>query len=529
VLERALDRFMNKIKHLPVICLLFLVLAASFAQAADFNKNKHLDVRVLVDVSERMKISDPNNHRVAALKLFVNLLPNNANAGIWMFDESTIEVIKTGKSGISWKTQALKNLDRLHSTGKTADIERALAVGSLDWVEKDDNARRHIVLLTDGKITSGKTNKANLASKDRVLNHQIARLKSVGVSVHTIGFSEDADVDFLDKMSTETLGWFDVVKTSEQLERTLLRVNKRLVDKNSIPLIANKFTIDETVRQFTAVVFRKKGFGSTQLDDPEGLDFGRSSQRAGVSWHREKKYDIVTVTNPMEGIWRLIAPDDPDNEIFITTNLQMAVEDMPAEIFTGSNARIKMLMTDKGQLIRNSNVLSVIEATVEITNQRGDKDIIPMEQDMITGGYFFVDIGKDLKVGPYEMVVKAKANTFERIEAFSFYVNQKPKVEYVEIKPEFSKVLAEAGIVLPEEGVTEDNIFQCPDLSKIVVGGKGFPPEEESPREDSNWLMISAIVLIVNVLFAGAGFFGFKFYKKKEAEADASLMNKLAN
>ena len=40
---------MNKIKHLPVICLLFLVLAASFAQAADFNKNKHLDVRVLVD------------------------------------------------------------------------------------------------------------------------------------------------------------------------------------------------------------------------------------------------------------------------------------------------------------------------------------------------------------------------------------------------------------------------------------------------------------------------------------------------
>ncbi len=256
---------MNKIKHLPVICLLFLVLAASFAQAADFNKNKHLDVRVLVDVSERMKISDPNNHRVAALKLFVNLLPNNANAGIWMFDESTIEVIKTGKSGISWKTQALKNLDRIHSTGKTADIERALAVGSLDWVEKDDSARRHIVLLTDGKITSGKTNKANLASKDRVLNHQIARLKSVGVSVHTIGFSEDADVDFLDKMSTETLGWFDVVKTSEQLERTLLRVNKRLVDKNSIPLIANKFTIDETVRQFTAVVFRKKGLALHSL------------------------------------------------------------------------------------------------------------------------------------------------------------------------------------------------------------------------------------------------------------------------
>ncbi len=84
-------------------------------------------------------------------------------------------------------------------------------------------------------------------------------------------------------------------------------------------------------------------------------------------------------------------------------------------------------------------------------------------------------------------------------------------------------------VLFYEEGVTEDNIFQSPELSEIVVGGKGLPPEEESPQEDSNWLMISATVLIINVLFAGAGFFGFKFYKKKEAEADASLMKKLAN
>jgi len=506
------------------------MLSASYTQAAVFKKNKALDVRVLVDVSERMKVSDPGNHRIAALKLFIRLLPNNANVGIWMLDEVTTEIMATGKSGVSWKAQALKNIDKIHSSGKATDIERALAVASLDWVKENKGAKRHIVLLTDGKITSGKTKKANAASKERVLSFQVMHLKTVGVSVHTIGFSDDADVEFLESIASDTLGWFDIVKTPEQLERTLLRVSKRLVEKNSIPLVANKFVVDETVRQFTAVVFRKKGFGSTQLDDPEMMDFGRSSERDGVSWHREKKYDIVTVNKPMEGEWRLIAPADPGNEIFITTSLQMAVENMPKEIVAGSDTRIKMLMTDKGKLLKNSNMLSTIMATVEITNKRGDKDVIPMELDMITGGYFFVDIGRELKTGPYELVVKAAGNTFERTEALSFHVKPKPKVDYVEINPVFDKVLAEAGIVLPEEGVTEENILQCPDLSKIVVGKDGLPATETVVEEESesNWLLTGGIVLIFNLLLAAAGFFGLRFYKGRMAEEDSLVAKKLS-
>ncbi|ORU94688.1 MAG: hypothetical protein A6F70_09685 [Cycloclasticus sp. symbiont of Bathymodiolus heckerae] len=475
-----------------------------------------------------MKISDPDNHRVAALKLFIKLLPNNANAGIWMFDGSTTEVIKTAKSGFSWKAQALKNLDKVHSDGKTADIERAIAVASLDWITENKNESRHIVLLTDGKITSGRSKAENVASKDRVLQYQVTRLKAAGVSVHTVGFSEDADVEFLDAIASETLGWFDVAKTAEQLERTLLRVNKRLVEKNSIPLVANKFVVDDSVRQFTAVVFRKKGFGSTQLDDPEGMDFGRSSDRFGVTWHREKKFDIVTVSKPMEGEWRLIAPADSNNEIFITTNMQMAVEKMPKEIFADGDTRIRMLMTDRGKLLTNNNMLSVIEATVEVTNKRGDKDIYPMEQDMITGGYFFVDLGKDLKVGPYEMTVRAKGNTFERIETLSFHVKPKPKINYVEINPAFDKVLADAGIVLPAEGVTDAEILQCPDLSKIIVGGDVVLPVEEPEEEETSWMIVGSIVLLVNLLLAAAGFFGWKFYKKKTAEDDELLTKKLS-
>jgi len=306
-------------------------------------------------------------------------------------------------------------------------------------------------------------------------------------------------------------------------------VNKRLVEKNRIPLVANKFIVDETVRQFTAVVFRKEGFGSTQLDDPEGMDFGRSSDRVGVTWHREKKFDIVTVTKPMEGEWRLIAPNDPNNEIFITSNLQMALDDLPKEIYAGSDTRIRILMTDRGKLLRNSNVLSVIDATVEITNKRGDKEVFEMEQDMITGGYFFVDLGKDFKVGPYELIVRAVGNTFERIESAAFHVKPKPAINYIEIKPVFKQVLADAGVVIAEEGVSEDELMQCPDLSKIVVGGECLAlPKQEAVEEETDWMMAGGVVLLVNLLLAVGGFFGLTFYRKKETEENEGLMKKVA-
>jgi hypothetical protein len=207
----------------------------------------------------------------------------------------------------------------------------------------------------------------------------------------------------------------------------------------------------------------------------------------------------------------------------------MAVENMPKEIIAETDTRIRMLMTDNGKLLKNSNFLSAITATVEITNKRGDKDTLPMELDMITGGYFFVDIGRELKIGPYELVVKAVGNTFERTETLSFYVKPKPKVDYVEINPAFDKVLAAAGIELPEKGVTKENILQCPDLSKIIVGGDGLPPPEVVEEEsESSWVLTSGIVLILNLLLAAAGFLGLKFYKNKMTEKDNELAKKLS-
>ncbi|PCI21039.1 MAG: hypothetical protein COB62_03995 [Piscirickettsiaceae bacterium] len=514
-------------KYSIIVLLLGLLFVHTFA-AAIGKADKKLDIRILVDVSQNMKLSDAPEYRKASLKLFTKLLPNGANVGVWMFDDMVTEIVPLSKVGEFWRREVLKSLEKIHSKGKASHLEKALAVASLDWVVADNRTKRHIVVLTDGKVTLGGTNAANVASKGRIEKYQIDRLKSLGVSVHIIALSDKGDKKMLEKIATETMGWYDQVKNPKHLERILLRVNKRLIRKNSIPIVANKFLIDDGVKQFTAVVFRKKGFGSTQLDDPEGMDFGKDSKRSGVDWHREKRYDIVTVTNPMEGEWRLVAAADPDNEIFILKGLQMAVDNLPEAFVAGADSRIRMLLAEQGRLLTNVNFLNAIQATVELTDKQGEKTVFVMEQDMINGGYFFADIGKDLEVGGYELVVRAKGNTFERIEMMTINVKAAPKITKIELKAEFRKVLADSGIEV-SENIQQEETLVCPDVvdnAKVITEAEK-PSEEDIVAEKTNWMLTLGIVLLVNILLAAAGFFGYRWYKKKSAMADDELVNKV--
>ena len=517
------------LKKYVLACLLvgFLLPYASQALSLDKNKKKRLDVRILVDVSTKMKLHDPDHYRKSSLTLFTKLLPSKTTAGIWMYDGMVTELMPVSKVGLSWKSLAEKSFKKIHSKGQFSNLEKALAVASLDWVEKDDKSNRHIVLITDGLINISDRKGANIASKNRVLNYQLNRLKELGVSVHSIGLSEKAEVSLLEELSAGTGGWYDRVKNSGHLERTLFRVNRRLVQKNSVPILSNKFHIDGTVREFTAVVFRKKKFSIIQLDDPEGMDFGRQNYRDGVNWFRAKNYDIVTVSNPLEGDWQIIASADPGNEILVTTKLQMIMDELPKEIPSGQSTRIRSLMVEKGKLIHNGNFLDAIQLSLQLKDKEGEIYKHDMQRDMITGGYYFADVGEDLIPGTYELTVKAKGNTFERIDTALLNVGPRIVPKSVTVPADFKTVLLDSGIEIPKDKLYDPKIlieFEAElDALKNVEQVVEIEPEEES-----NWLMTSITLLLLNVLFAAVAFFGFKFYKKKVISSDDALISKLA-
>ena len=118
------------------------------AETEPANKSLTSHVRVLIDVSGSMKQNDPDNLRIPALKLLINLLPSDSQAGVWLFAQETIPLLGSNQVSQSWKDKALKASARIHSKGLFTNIEAALTKAIEGWKESEIDSKHSIILLT---------------------------------------------------------------------------------------------------------------------------------------------------------------------------------------------------------------------------------------------------------------------------------------------------------------------------------------------------------------------------------------------
>lgn len=111
-----------------------------------------VDTRVLIDVSGSMRTSDPDNLRVPALKLFIELLPETTRAGVWIFGRDVTMQVRFGEVNANWKTRALDLAEGIHSRGLYTNIEAALEIAMHNWESTVGIAERNLVLLTGGVV-----------------------------------------------------------------------------------------------------------------------------------------------------------------------------------------------------------------------------------------------------------------------------------------------------------------------------------------------------------------------------------------
>jgi len=84
------------------------------------------DTRVLIDVSGSMKKTDPNNLRVPAVKLLINLAKDGSRFGVWNFGQQVNNLVPPATVSADWKKTASRAADRIHSRGLFTHIGAAL-------------------------------------------------------------------------------------------------------------------------------------------------------------------------------------------------------------------------------------------------------------------------------------------------------------------------------------------------------------------------------------------------------------------
>ena len=409
-------------KIIRTVFLLLLILGiaqpcVSFAASKD-------DVRVVIDVSGSMLKTDPNNLRIPAVRMINGLIPSGANAGIWTFGRYVNMEVPWGTVDKKWRSLADAGAAKIHSRGQFTNIESALLRASKGWDNPDPNTERNLILLTDGQVDISKQADKNSASRETILNKVIPDLVKKGIKVHAIALSSQSDEALLKRLARQTTGSFEVANSANDLQRIFLRMFERATKPDTVPIEGNKFTVDKSINEMTLLIFRK-GKKATGLIQPNKTEHSQQKHGKEVSWRNDSGYDLITVTKPEAGEWRLDVETDPDNRVMIVTDLKLEVDELPAFLTPDQSIDIKVELQEKGKKISKQSFLKFVDFKLTHSvgeNQEDLKIELKKSLDINDKGIYLQEIAQPLDEGTHELVINADSRTFSRSKRYSIQV-----------------------------------------------------------------------------------------------------------
>lgn len=410
------------------------VSAASHAPAADTSvpvgespptPNEHLppstplppDVRVLIDVSGSMKQTDPQNLRKPAVDLIVRLLPDNSKAGFWTFGNEVNMLMPHHAVDADWRKQAAPKSAAINSVAMFTNIGKALEAITFDKAHLDPAFKTHVILLTDGVVDVNKDPSVNQGERQRIISEILPALKKAGYTVHTIALSKNADVDLLKKLSANTEGLFTTAESADQLMSVFLKIFDQAVPAERTPIENNAFLVDGSIKEFTALIFRKPGEDKTVIENPDGKAFVSTSPADGVNWYRTDIYDLITVDAPKAGKWRIKTEIAPQSRVTVVSDLKIALEPVKNNLHSNDTVILRYSFQEDGKAITDKSFLSVIDATAIVARDKSDEGLttsLPATENPPADGVFQMTLSPFTEEGDYEIHLYVDGKTFRR-------------------------------------------------------------------------------------------------------------------
>lgn len=429
---------LRKIISLPVLFLFIAVQPLLFTQAnaADaktVSEQKAADIRVLIDVSGSMKQNDPRNLRRPAMDLLVQLFPNETRAGVWTFGKYVNMLVPHQDVSDKWRDQAASKSRLVNSVALHTNIGMALEKANYDSDIKNYPARadfnKSVILLTDGVVDISKDPDANDKERERILNKILPAYKKAGIKIHAIALSTNADVELLERLSLETDGVFAVAEDAEDLNRIFLRAFDQSSPGDRAPLEDNRFLIDSSVEEFTALVFRKQDSAATQIQSPAGQVYNAQTDGASVRWFASEAYDLITINQPEEGEWKINAEMDPENRVTVVSDLSLAIDPIDNNLYHGQVAQLSASLLESGTPVSRDEFLDLL--TVDAQMSRGYtkfwQQTIPRDFD--APGVYSRKLDMLRNSGDYALTVVVDGKTFKREKTVKFTVREPFRVE----------------------------------------------------------------------------------------------------
>ena len=387
---------------------------------------------LLLDSSGSMRVTDPERLRDEGAKLFIEFLKKGDKLGIVEFAESA----KVIRPLLEYDSKQAKKVSESISAIGNDGLYTDLLAGIKKAVELlgggEGNASRTIILLSDGKMDPDPKVGTSEKRINEMLNVHLPELKSKGIRVHTLAFSDQVDRGLLAEIATasDAINWFapEADTIHESYAELFLAVKKPQL----VPLTSKGFRIDPDINEATFYINRE-GVERIGLVDPEGNEIGPGTSNENVKWFAGKKFDVITIEQPIFGDWKVQGLPSTDSFATVLTDLKL-ISDWPAKIYEDDKTLLQVRLYDSKKPVVLPKMTGVVRYAFQITPTDRISEPIMREflKDDGTDGDIQAKDGTFSQYvrladrGEYRLRVVARGPTFQRQQEIPFRV--KPRM-----------------------------------------------------------------------------------------------------
>jgi uncharacterized protein (TIGR03503 family) len=379
---------------------------------------KPSDVRLVIDISGSMKKNDPQNLRRPALDMLVQLLPEGSKAGIWTFGQYVNMLVPHKPVTPAWGNQASAASSEIKSIAQFTNIGAALEKAAYDHKQqsnKDKAYQTHVILLTDGMVDIDRDNALNRKERQRILDKVLPMYQQAGITLHTIALSDNADKKLLNKLALGTDGKVAIAKDAEQLMSVFLQVFNQAVPLEAIAFDGDRFAVDSSIEEFTALIFRQKNAKSTTVVSPDGQEYTKDTKDSRVNWHHTNQYDLITIKEPLEGEWGVLADVAPQSRVTVVSDLSVAVKSMPTNIPVDEAVQASLVLREENKTITQPEFLGLLNITANVKSPTGnDWSQTLSSSDVPVDGIYSTTFNQFSEEGEYTINFVVEGKTFNR-------------------------------------------------------------------------------------------------------------------
>ena len=413
------------------VSFLTTLLLATRVQAGDLKDEsvEHMDVILVLDSSASMRLTDPQRLRDEGAKLFLQFLRSGDRLGVLEFSEAAKSLRPLSDYDPSQLDATVKTITAIGNDGQYTDINKGLAEAQKVLGESGRADAAHIViLLSDGKLDPNPNAITANAALLQLTDQLLPQLKTAGVKIYTLAFSDQADKQLLSEIAatTEAVSWFtpDADKIHESYANLFLAVKKPQV----VPLGRRGFKIDTDIQEATFYISRSETQELT-LISPSGKHFSKATAGEEVKWFRGQKFDVVTAVAPEPGEWQLEGISSSDGFATVLTNLKL-ITNWPNSVFAEGKTLLQAQLYESEKPIALSQMSGTIDFAFQITPTDRIAEPI-MSESLVDDGTHGDKVASDgvfskeitiSEAGEYKLRILARGPTFERNQQIPFRV-----------------------------------------------------------------------------------------------------------